>query len=253
MTIWISTNGRPSDGAKALSSQAGFRRLRTGRGVRHRELVINWGSGKALEAPQLRAGRVPRIINLPELVGAAANKLTAFRKFAENEIKTVDWTTDREVARAWKTDRKTVVVRNKLTGHSGDGIVIIAKDSEDDVPQAPLYTKYLFKEKEFRIHVVDGRVIDTQRKIRDPEREPTDWKVRSHANGFIYVRENIEEDTARDRLAIAAVGALGLTFGAVDVIQSKDGECYVLEVNTGPGLEGQTLSNYAEAFRGYQG
>jgi glutathione synthase/RimK-type ligase-like ATP-grasp enzyme len=47
--------------------------------------------------------------------------------------------------------------------------------------------------------------------------------------------------------------ALGLDFGAVDIIQDDGGNFYVLEVNTAPGLEGQTIKSYAEGFNAYQG
>ena len=49
--------------------------------------------------------------------------------------------------------------------------------------------------------------------------------------------------------AIKAVELCGLYFGAVDMIWNaykKQG--YVLEINTAPGLEGQTVENYAEHF-----
>ncbi len=136
-----------------------------------------------------------------------------------------------------------------MTGHSGDGIIIV--EPSNIVPPAPLYTKYVFKVKEWRVHVVNGKVIDTQQKIRDPDKEPVTWKVRSHANGFIFVRGNIGPNISRDELAIAAVSALGLDFGAVDIVEDKAGKLFVLEVNTAPGLEGQTVESYAAAFKEY--
>jgi D-alanine-D-alanine ligase-like ATP-grasp enzyme len=41
-----------------------------------------------------------------------------------------------------------------------------------------------------------------------------------------------------------------LDFGAIDIIynESRD-QAYVLEVNTAPGLTGQTIQSYADAFR----
>jgi glutathione synthase/RimK-type ligase-like ATP-grasp enzyme len=48
---------------------------------------------------------------------------------------------------------------------------------------------------------------------------------------------------------LAAVSALGLDFGAVDIIwNEREDKCYVLEVNTAPGLQGSTLENYANAI-----
>jgi glutathione synthase/RimK-type ligase-like ATP-grasp enzyme len=42
---------------------------------------------------------------------------------------------------------------------------------------------------------------------------------------------------------------LELTFGAVDILRDINRVSYVLEVNTAPGLEGTTLTNYERAIR----
>lgn len=245
MTIWIDTAGRPSNSAKALAEHPGFKRNLSGKFIKQNDLVVNWGSSTC------DLGHVSdRVLNVPLQVSRATNKLTAFKLMELYKVSIVPWTHLRGVAQVWADDGNTIVVRNKLTGHSGDGIIIIEKNQE--VPQAPLYTKYVFKTKEFRVHVANGKVIDTQQKIRDPDREPINWKVRSHENGFIYVRNNVSVDVYRDDLSIAAISALGLDFGAVDIIQDKHGVYYVLEVNTAPGLEGQTLDNYVKAFQTWQ-
>lgn len=240
--FWVYSGDRPSNGAKELAACEGFLRLRDGNfhKVKATDAVINWGVSNmaVLNTPML---------NKPQAVKSAADKLKAFTMFAESEVSAVEWTFDQSVAQIWCDQEYVIVVRNKLTGHSGDGIVIIDKCGE--VPQAPLYTKYIFKEREFRVHVVCGKVVDTARKIKDPDREVTNWKVRSHENGFIFARQNINPSQARDDLALAAVVALGLDFGAVDILEDKKGKFYVLEVNTGPGLEGQTITSYEKAFK----
>lgn len=242
MTIWVTTNGRPSNGAAELCKEQGFRRLRKGRVANPGDTVINWGSSQHFQVPLHSS-----LVNASDMVAIAANKLGTFEVLSNNGVQTVEWTANQAIAQSWANNDCTVVVRQKLTGHSGDGILIV--EPHGQVPAAPLYTKYVFKEKEFRVHVVLGNAIDTQRKIKDPAREVKTWKVRSHDNGFIYVREGISPDAARDTLAVAAVGALALDFGAVDIIQDKKGKYYVLEVNTAPGITGQTVTNYAKAFR----
>ncbi len=50
-------------------------------------------------------------------------------------------------------------------------------------------------------------------------------------------------------LGCHAVSALGLDFGAADIIQDKHGKLYVLEVNTAPGLTSDDgVAVYANAF-----
>lgn len=210
-----------------------------------RSLVINYGSS-------IRPGWLlqTRTLNDPSRAGVAGSKLSAFRAFTEHNVRTPEWTTDINQARQWATDGSTIVCRTILNGHSGRGIVL-ASTPEAVVP-CQLYVKYKKKKKEFRVHVFNGRVIDVaeKRKIAK-ERRPDqfDGYIRNHSNGWIFARENIVKPDDLDSISIAAVGALGLDFGAVDVIwNERDNACYVLEVNTAPGLEGTTLENYARAI-----
>lgn len=241
MTIWVYSGDRPSNSAKELAKFPGFKRLRTGKFLKPKDIVVNWGSTK------LPFG--VNVLNWPVAISQATNKWTAFQKMSLAEVSCVPWTTSQEVVQDWSHAGDTIVGRQKLTGHSGDGIIII--DKGEPIQPALLYTKYIFKIREFRVHVVGGHVIDTQMKIRDPDKVPLTWKVRSHANGFIFARNNILADPNRDSLAVAACTALGLDFGAVDIVEDKHGGVYVLEVNTAPGLEGQTITSYKSAFEGY--
>jgi glutathione synthase/RimK-type ligase-like ATP-grasp enzyme len=151
------------------------------------------------------------------------------------------------------------MARTVLNGHSGSGIVYKDRQHLGDLPEAPLYVEYIPKDSEYRVHVFNGEVIDVQRKIRDPDRTPTDWKVRSHQNGFIYTRNDIEgrsyKDTVPEDILVQAKRALvcsGLVFGAIDCIWSvKREKAYILEVNSAPGLEGESVNVYATAIKGY--
>jgi glutathione synthase/RimK-type ligase-like ATP-grasp enzyme len=242
MTIWIYTGGRPSNGARELAALDGFKRVIKGNGIKMTDIVINWGNTKELPFNN------GLLYNHHEDVLVAANKLLTFEALTEENIPTVPWTESRDVATSWQQKGYTVVARKTLTGHSGAGIIIVERF--DPMPDAPLYTCYINKNKEYRVHVCKQKVIDVQKKIRDPEREPKTWKIRSYANGFIFARNGLEENDRLNNLAIAAVEACGLDFGAVDIIQGKeDKQYYVLEINTAPGLEGQTIQAYADAFR----
>lgn len=240
MKIWINTNGRPSESAELLAKQKDFGRAKLGGAIKEDDIVINWGSA----APLQLLKNPKRVLNNFEAVLSASNKLKAFERFSENEIPVPRWTNDKVRAAEWE---HTLFARTKLSGHSGDGIIVVAKGEE--VPDAPLYTYYIFKEREYRVHVVGDQVVDTQRKVRDMDREVKSWKIRSHDNGFMFIRNNVLVDKTRDEIAVKACNALKLDFGAVDIIQDPEGNYYVLEINTAPGLEGQTVQNYATAFR----
>lgn len=211
-----------------------------------RKKVINWGHS-AINAEVLKC----QVLNSFEAVSNASNKLIAFKTLNRPDVRIPAFTTSYETARDWVRQGVVVVERHKLCGHSGEGIRIV--DREDDLQKAPLYVKYIPKTQEYRVHVVKGNVIDIQRKARQKAvaDEDVNWKVRNLANGFIYARDFAEEDLPQDLRvqAVSAVNALGLAFGAVDLIYNKKSACsYVLEVNTAPGLQGQTLEAYAKAF-----
>ncbi len=244
MRIWIFTGGRPSNGAKEIAANPGFKRLRTGKFIKAGDVVVNWGTTKPLPTYHDDA----TTLNGVAAVGCAANKFLAFGALSGADISTVPWTANQAVAQEWLDAGSVVVCRKVLTGHAGAGIIIVEKGGE--LVEAPLYTKYVFKTKEFRVHATIKGVIDTQQKVRDPKQEPLDWKVRSHANGFIFQRNNIQPSLQRDLLAVKAVQILGLDFGAVDIIEDKHGSFYVLEVNTAPGLEGATIDSYVNALTG---
>jgi len=243
MTLWVFSGNRPSEGAYFLSKEQGFRRMRLGKLVEEGDVVISWGVGDDKAWPHL-----PNHIHINscEAIYKAVNKRKTFHYLTNAGVQTVPWTENKAIAQEWLDNGDTVVARTILTGHEGAGIVIM--EPGDELVDSKLYTKYIFKDKEFRVHATCLGAFATHRKIRDPKREPTNWKVRSWKNGFIYQRKNIPPNETRDELGVDAVRALGLDFGAVDIIEDKLGNFYVLEVNTAPGIEGETVPAYAAAL-----
>lgn len=212
--------------------------------------VINWGSSSL---PPHVAGAV--VINGPEAVADAANKLSTFNILHEKGVPIPQFTTDKQEAIQWSIKGKEVVVRHKLSGHSGEGVEIIGHEDNLDKWEeidAPLYVEYIPKKHEYRTHIVNRKIVDVQRKARKADVENPNWKIRNHANGFIYAREVIDDNVrnAVGFLGACAVDALCLDFGAVDIIYNEKKDAYyVLEVNTACGLEGSTVDKYADAFK----
>src|SRR3546814_3947261 len=107
------------------------------------------------------------------------------------------------------------------------------------------------KKQEYRVHVLNGKVVDVQRKarVKDFPDDKVNWKIRNHDNGFIYARDEKLAEVPKKVLSdsIKAVGVCGLDFGAVDVIYNEaKGIGFVLEINTAPGLTGTTLEGYTK-------
>lgn len=253
-------SSRPSDGAKELANALECRRIRpqgSSYQPRPNHTIINWGSIQ----PTVNF-HPARTLNDPSVVARTSNKLAFFQHLTStnSEARVVEWTVDQGVARSWVDNGGIAVARTVLSGHSGNGIVVI-ENAVDFVP-APLYTKYVRKEAEYRVHCTNDDVpsesyfnttswvFDVQRKIKDPAftGEPN-WRVRNHQNGFIYVRDNIQVPEDVKRQAVQAFEASGLDFGAVDVIWNQHRqEAFVLEINTAPGLTGRTVQSYKEAL-----
>lgn len=212
-----------------------YRKMDTGVPPRRGTLIVYYGGQEQLPIGGLS-------INANR--ATAANKVSTFHALAAQGVSHVPYTTDATIAAQWDK----VVCRATLTGHSGQGITIVEQGAT--LPQVPLYTKYVKKSMECRIHVFNGKVIDAQikKKRRDlPEGFEVDNQVRNIHTGWVYCREDFTPDDRVKALAIAATAAVELDFGAVDIIYNQHfNEYYVLEINTAPGLEGTTLNNYVK-------
>lgn len=169
----------------------------------------------------------------------------AYNKVSPNQLVNIpEWTEDPEVADNWE---KTYLARYILNGHSGAGIRII--EPGEIHPPAPLYVMYKKKKHEYRVHVFNGEVIDITQKKKRKGAEFLDTKIRNHKNGWVYAREDITEPEDLRQQAARAMYAVGLKFGAVDLIWNElENKSYVLEINTAPGLTGATLEKYAQAI-----
>lgn len=215
--------------------------------------IINWGSS-SMPQEYFQC----KVLNKPSSVGIARNKLEFFSYISYNrDVNIPEWTTSKshvlEDIYGEDPDEVFWLARKVLTGNSGCGIELI-KGSQVQIPDARLYTKYIKKVQEYRVHVFNGEVLLTQRKARSrsvPDNE-VNWYVRNHSNGFIFAQfEDVEYPDEVIQQGIKAVSALGLDFGSVDVVWD-DVSAYVLEVNTASGVTGSTLQKYLEAFGRYE-
>lgn len=246
MAIKIYPYKQGSRSARALADALGGRVLRLqGSTYRYnpRDVLINWGNRQGVPF------RDARYLNSAIAVTNASNKLTAFEVMGYNGVQIPEFWTTRV---AIPDDAFPVVCRTVLNGHSGAGIVIA--NTREELVAAPLYVKYMKKRDEYRIHVGRNGIIAIQRKAIPNGTEPIDTRIRNHHNGYVFVRGDVNPPEQVITQATAAINALGLDFGAVDIIWNNHYQlATVLEVNTAPGLEGQTITDYANYFRGLIG
>ncbi len=237
-----------SASAKALADALGIKRAKREGNPLRTECFINWGSSVVHRDIILTGPMI--YLNMNENVGWASNKLETFKRL-EGRVATPPWTEDVVEASGWLAEDIPVCVRHKLNGHSGEGLVI-HNPLDGELPEAPLYTYYMKKQQEYRIHVFQGKVIFQQRKARkkDIPDDQINWQIRNHGNGFIFAHEGVDVAPDGQQAAINAVNGLGLDFGAVDLIWHPNTGFTVLEVNTACGLEGKTLEVYVQTFKG---
>jgi glutathione synthase/RimK-type ligase-like ATP-grasp enzyme len=234
-----------SRSAKALAEACGGRVLRkVGSKYRFREgdLVINWGGD---DCPFKGRG----VANQPDSIDNASNKLTCFKLMQEHGVSIPRfWTRKEDIP----NDAFPVMCRKTLTGHSGAGIVVA--ENRNELVNAPLYTQYVKKKHEYRVHCIraPGKAtasIIIQRKAKRLNADKADFKIRNLANGFVFVIDNEPPQCVVDE-AYKALESSGLAFGAVDVIYNEhQDKAYVLEINTAPGLEDRTAEAYAVKFK----
>ncbi|CCE60781.1 ribosomal protein S6 glutaminyl transferase [Pseudomonas phage tf] len=286
MKHYIYKGNRPSEGAVQLKNALdGVLMKSEGSSYRGRQgtCVINWGTINA-EAQRLEA-LAPIFLNSVNAVKLASNKLSFFRRMQEVLPEhTVPFAETLEAAENMLNAGGRIFARTVLNGHSGSGIVLMcnAREAEiqaiakvrrnnlmpvivygqdvmDPVRNCTLFTQGITgKRTEFRVHVVRGRVILTQAKLRregHADNPNSNTIVRNVDSGWVYGVNNVEEQVGVEAVraaAIRAVEAVGLDFGAVDLVYKEDNQtAYVLEINTAPGLaeEGSAVAAYSEAFK----
>jgi hypothetical protein len=216
--------------------------------------VINWGSSSW-------GGRVPaenqKVVNNPSAVAKAIDKRVTLQILQDAGVPTLQFANSLTEIADWINEGKEVVGRKILRGSGGEGVVMLsAANWQQEGNDCRLFTLYWRKTHEFRVHVAkdtsgEYQIIDfTKKRCRGDVQ--ANMQIRSHGNGWIFARSNVELPDAVRSAAIAAVNALGLDFGAVDIGAKRSlQEVAVFEVNTAPGLDGDTTFNaYVEYFRG---
>jgi hypothetical protein len=225
------------DALRAIGFDVGIRRPHKYRKSASR-LIINWGNSSAGHGAG-PWGLPAYVLNAPGAIATACDKRATLAEFDRAGVSCPEWTTDPERARElWGADR--TLSRLQLRGRGGAGIV------PGIVPGARLFVRHYRKRAEYRVHVFGGEVAIVQRKRRKNGTPPgaIAW---THGAGYVFSTRLGDPPADLETVAIGAVAALGLDFGAVDIID-HGGRAIVLETNTAPGLSPSTASAYASAL-----
>ena len=237
--------------SQKLANVLGARRIKLHESrYRHRSnfRVVNWGRSDVA---------FPVALNQPEAVAKAINKRSTWDILASRGIPTVCHTIDPTVAQGWLDSGVSVYRRETLTAFGGRGLSCIRRGGSLPLPLFSetggvftpdiTYTKRFPTRREFRVLVVGNEValVSEKKKRRGSNPDPM---IRSH-EGYVFCRHDLEPYPSRicDD-SIAAIQALGLDFGGVDIAVDKNDNTCVLEVNTAPGIDGESVPALAGAL-----
>lgn len=245
--IWIYRTAA-SDGARALVDAleaVGGRRLReltprTMRRIKAGDAVVCWGATVYQTIPGIK------IINNTSLK----------RKWTDIGILTAAGIRTMTAAQEQPEAPSGTVWLPRMNNHVGGNDLLTP-------PARPDF--WVRKEnivREFRVHSFLGRSIRAAVKVvrdgmkmggavgdmDDPRPACHPW-IRSWDGGWRLSYADGAVKQAHRNIAHAAVKALGLDFGAVDIGQLADRTLLVLEVNRAPGIEAGTIEAYAKAVR----
>ena len=264
---------KPSDSAKLLAEGLEGDRLRVfdngvfRRGVdrlgvrpRRHDVIVCWGE----ELPAIEG---PRILNGAPIL----NKMDAALKLKAEGVETVEVATiqpapvrvrdDFYVPEQMNMDREQVRgLVTRLQAHLATPIPVAQEwlprtfnhIGGHDLMNPPAHPDYFSKKEnlieEYRVHIFNGKSIRAGVKKHRDGVEGHEW-IRSYDGGWKVNYNDFHSKESMRVLAVKAVEALGLQFGAVDLGKTVDGRVLVLEVNRAPGLENGSVTAYVNAIQ----
>ena len=200
------------------------------------DVLIRWGSRVAMPQAQIE-------INPVGAISRASDKVRALEIMRNEGLNVVPFFTDYETLRANYGPRCTVLGRSR-TGYGGKDIVVY-HSGQRPTRHHDFYSVWIDTPREYRVHVVGEKVVRVQGKYLDYPDKAGDGFIRNYAHGYRFRAPKNELHYRRRNDAIAAVKALGLHFGAVDMLVIGNADHYILEVNTAPACSPLTARCYA--------
>jgi len=179
--------------------------------------------------------------------GNGVDKLTQYRFFRQNNLNAIPFTEDPAVAREWLRMGRTVMCRARIRGQTGTGITVVEPGQE--LPEAKVYTEYLSHAREFRVNLLKDQLVNVREKVRMRGAEG-DFHVRNRDNGYTTTHVQGEYPRQIVDLAIAARRVSESDIVGVDIGYNRARNfAFLLEVNSGPSIEGSSVQEYAAAIQ----
>lgn len=207
------------------------------------DYLIRWGSRSG-------AGWRPNedVVNSRSALNDNTDKLDSLRSLENAGIPVPNYAEDRS---AFGEEIEYPILGRARDHARGEDIELILQWRDAYLTDNDYFVEYIPTEFEYRAHVFDGEVIQVHEKRLRSEEDNHPY-IRNAETGWVFVEPR--EEPPSESLAIDAVGALGLDFGAVDIVREENtGDEYVLEVNSAPSLDEANLERYGDAIADYVG
>lgn len=193
-------------------------------GDRRVDNLIRWGN-----RAEIRYRARGRVLNQKENLNNASNKRTALEILTRQGVPTPPAATRFE---------GNLLVGRTASHMQGSGFYLVMSQKDFDLARhlgCEYFIRYVPCDREYRIHVFNDEVIAVSEKRMSDH--CTSLTVRNFETGWVFHYLNTNDVPAElTEIAKRANRALGLHFGAVDIVKSTTGKYYVLEVNTAPSL-----------------
>jgi hypothetical protein len=226
---WLIDNGASVEGGKDPGDEP----------LHH---LIRWGSYKPL--PKKTTGKV---LNSKTAVQLASDKAKSLKVMKAADV---------NIPPTWLGTGPVpddiiypCLGRQDKHSHGSDIVLCLRKfDVEVSIEKGCTHwTAFIPVAREFRIHIFDGYPIKISEKMLTDKSKFVPY-IRNFETGWTFHNPKVPVPKGTKLEAIGAVEALGLTFGAVDVVVDEHGDSFVLEVNTAPGLIEDGVERYGKRF-----
>lgn len=213
------------------ASTTGIQWVRSDNPIPHDDLYIRWGC--TCNLPNKDA----KVLNSAKAIHRVSDKLGFRRILDEAELCPKTWFKQNDIDGVAIVERGAVI--RTATHHQGRGLwfskdPVFIMDKATELDAGNYYiNEFIDKVAEYRVFVVQGRAVCVAEKTPGNPDEVA-WNV-AKGGRFDNVRWDAWPLKAVKR-SIEAFDLSGLHFGGVDVMVDKEGECYILEINSAPSL-----------------
>ena len=235
MTLTVACSGFSAPSAQRIAEQGDARLVRSST----EQVDVNWG----------RSSANARLNSDTTLVTNKREMRLAFRRAGVPMphllfVANADGFDERDLHQYLADDGVALGRPDRHTKHRGMWLIRNERDLAKALAgtrkkhAATHFMEWIESEREYRCHIFQGRSIRISRKDYSDEKT------------WVAVRPgDIPLETVRDA-ARQAVAAVGLDFGAVDILArgERNDEVFVLEVNSAPGLGGSMPRVYFDTF-----